>query len=205
MGKYPQHALTLTGAFGAGRERRTEATLVLGNRAFRVPAASVDPGRKAAVHLPTITGRRTGVAVSTMIKGNHRGANTQSFSTDAMVLFGVVGCVAKEAMNRKVLGCLGDRGEKIRCVVGRSVADRQGGNQVGAMMGNQRHLGITPVPLHPSRPSKKVTADILTLEACRIDGRFSLLLDQAAFLGNTEKSLEQSLESPFFRSRSWAF
>lgn len=205
MGDYPQHALTFTGALAAGGERRTQATLVLGNGAFRVPTASVDLGGEAVEHLPAIAGGRTRVAVSATIERNHRRVNTEGLSTDAMVLFRIVGGVAKEAMNREVLGRLGDSRQKVRRVVGRTVANRQGSDHVRAMMRYQRHFGITPVPLHPPGSGEKVTADVLTLEAGRIDGNLHLFLDQAALLGNTEKSLEQSLESPFFRSRSWAF
>lgn len=205
MGNNSHHALTLAGFLGSRLKCRTQATLVLRDRALGMPSSTIDSSGKAVIHLAAKTRLRARISDSSRIDGNDRRANAQGFAADAMVPFGIVGSIAEEAMNRQVVGGLGDRRHKIGGVVAGPVAHRQGGDQVRAMVEHQRHLRVTPIPFHPPGASQKMAADVMTFQAGRVNGGFRSLLDQAALSGNTENSLEQSLESPFFRSRSWAF
>ena len=205
MGNNSHHAFRFAGHRGAGLEGRTEATFVLGDGALNVPASPVDPRGKPVVHLPTIACLGSGISGSPRVYGNHGGLHAQGFATETMVSFRIVGPVGEEAMDRQVLRGLGDGGHKVGRVIARPVTHLQRGDQVRAVMGHQRHLRVTPVPFHAARAFEKVAADMMTLYTSRINGDFGAFFDQAALLGNPENGPEESLKSPFFRSRWWAF
>ncbi len=201
MGHNSHHAFRFAGHRGAGLEGRTQATFVLGDRALDVPASPVDPRGKTVVHLPTIARLGPGVSGSPRVDRDHGGLYAQGFATETMVSFGIVGPVAEEAMDRQVLRGLDDGGHKVGRVVARPVTHLQRSDQVCAVMGHQRHLRVAPVPFRAARAFEKVAADMMTLDASRINGGFGAFFDQAALLGNTENGPEESLKSPFFRSR----
>lgn len=73
------------------------------------------------------------------------------------------------------------------------------------MMRDEGQFGETPELLHAARAGQKVTADVVAFQAGGVDRGLRALLDQAAFVGNTENSGEEPFKSPFFRSRSCAF
>ena len=199
------HALRLAGSFGSGPQGRAQSAFVLGNGALGVPPPPVNTRGKAVVHLPAVACLRSGIPNASGVDRNDRRSNAQGFATEAMVPFGIVGPVAKEAIDRQVLRGLRDRRHKIGGIVARPIAHLQRGDQVRTMMRHQGHLRVKPVPFHAAGARQKVTADMMALEAGRIDGGFGSLFDQAALLGSTENGCKKSLKSPFFRSRSWAF
>ena len=107
------HALRLAGSFGSGPQGRAQSAFVLGNRALGVPPPPVNSRGKAVVHLPAVACLRSGIPNASGVDRNDRRSNAQGFATEAMVPFGIVGPVAKEAIDRQVLRGLRDRRHKI--------------------------------------------------------------------------------------------
>lgn len=139
------------------------------------------------------------------IDGDDDGMDAQLFPAHTVMVLDVIGAIAEQSVNGQVSCGLGHGRDEVGTILTGSGADLQRGDQMSRMMGYERHLGITPVLLHPACPSQKVATDVMTFQARRVDGGLGAFVDQAATLGEPEKDGQQSLEGPFFRSRSCAF
>ena len=131
--------------------------------------------------------------------------NAQLFPTHAVMVLDIIRTIAEQSMNGQVSGGLGHGGNEVGAVLAGSGADLQRGDQMGRMMGYEREFGIAAVLLHPACPGQKVATNVMTFQTRRVDRGLGALVDQAATLGNPEKDGQESLEGPFFKSRSCAF
>lgn len=204
MGQDPQHALTFAGFVLARAQGGPQASFVLGDRGFNVPAMPVHASMEPLLHLTAVTRLRplTGVA---FVQSNHGGSNAQFPASQPVVVLAIIAGIAQQAVDGQVANRLPDRIGELRRVLAGPVADHQRREQIGVGVTDQRELG-------PTRAKKPFVADamnimsggVMTFQAGGIDGRFGLILDQATRLGDTENGGEEGIESPFFSSRLWA-
>ena len=131
--------------------------------------------------------------------------DAQLFPAHAVMVLDIIGAVAEQSMNGQVSCGLGHGWNEVRTILTGSGAGLQRGDQMSRMMGHECQLGIAAVLLHPACPSQKVATNVMTFQTRRVDRGLGALVDQAATLGNPEKNGQQSLEGPFFKSRSCAF
>ena len=205
MGYDSKHTLTGSGPRGSRRQRRSQAPFVLGDGAFGMPAAAVEPFGESIKHPPTIrTWRSVGWRTARVDRNNRRG-DAEFFTTHAVMQLGVVGPVAEEPVDRQISNGLRYGGQEVRGIVAGTVTYPQCGDQVRGVMSHNGQLGKTSELLHAPSASQEVAADVVAFQAGRVNRRFGTRFDQAAVLGDAENSLDQSLEGPFFRSRSCAF
>ena len=76
---------------------------------------------------------------------------------------------------------------------------------MGGMMGDEGQLGKSPVLFHPPGAEQKVTADVVAFHSRGVDGGFRFFFDSSLPPGDAERPGQESLESPWVRSRSCAF
>lgn len=205
MDNDPQEALLESRVVGSSAECGSKAPLVLGDGAFGVPALAIKPMWESVVELSSIRAFGDVLVRATRIDGNDRFGDSQCFPADAVMGFDIVGAVAEKPVDPQELDGLRDGGEKVGRVLAGTVAQGHRGDQVAVMMTDHRHLGKSPVALHSPGSNEKVTADVMILIPCGVDRGIGMFIDQAASSGDAENSLEQSFESVFFKSRSWAF
>lgn len=205
MGCNSQHTLAFTSPRRSCRHGGSQATLVLGNRALGVPATAIETLWETIKHSFAIAACGSEGPWAARVDRDHRGGDAEFFSARAMVPLGIVRAITEEPVDRQVSNGLSDRGNEVRCIVARAVAYFQRGNQVAGMMRDDGQFGKTAKLLHAARASQKVAADVVAFQAGGVDRGLGTLLDQAAFMGNTENSGEEPFKSPFFRSRSCAF
>ena len=178
---------------------------MLGYCAFRMPATAIKTPWETIEHSSAIAPGGSMRPRATRVDRNHGGGNAELFPADAMMWLGIVRSIPEESVDRQVTNGLRDRGNKVRCVIARPVSNFQRGNQVAGMMRNECDFWEAAELLHPAGAGQEVSADVVALQSRRVDRSLRTLLDQAALTGNTENSGEESLKSPFFRSRSCAF
>ena len=205
MSQNSHQTLRLPGSSRSRRQGRTQAAFVLRERALRVPTTAVELCGKAVVHPSAVQGFRPAAPFAPVVDGNHDRTDAKLFAADAVVAFGVVSRVAHQAVDRRVTDGLRDGRHEVRRIVAGAAPHARGGDQMTGMVGDGGQLGITPVAFHSAGTGQKVTADVVALQAGRVNGRFRLGLDQAALRGNAENSFEESVKSPFLRRRSCAF
>lgn len=205
MSNDSQHAFVLAGLRSARAKSRAQAAFVLRDGTLNVPAAAIQASGKPIEHAtPIRTVRTQGARTSWVNRDDGRG-HAEVFATDAVVRLRVISPVAEQAVNRHVSNRLGHRGEEIGPIIAGTIAHPQGGHQVAGVVRDDRQLGEAAELLHPARAGQKVAADVMTLQAGRVDRRLGPFLDQAALLGNAENGGQEPVKSPFLRSRSCAF
>ena len=186
---------------GSSGQGRTEATLMLRDHALNVPTTTVQPFREAAMHLLPVPARRQRPWAAAWIHRNDRRTHRQFFPTDAVVLLGVIRRVGVQAVDGHVSAGLANGGQEVRRVVARAFARLGCQDQMAVVVTDQGELRIASELLHPALPGQEVAADMVALQPRGINGRFGPLFDQAAGLGVAQNRREQSVKSPFFRSR----
>ena len=63
-----------------------------------------------------------------------------------------------------------------------------------------RQFGPTSIPLYSAAAFEEVSADVLAFHTSRINAGFNVLVDQTVGSGSPENGVEDSLNTPFFRS-----
>lgn len=204
MGQDPQHALTLAGLVLARAQGGPQASFVLRDRRFNVPAMPVQPSMETFLHLPAVMRRRP-LAAAAFVQSNHGRPNAQFLPSQSMVVLTVVAGIAQQPVNGQVVNRLPDGVGELRRVLTGPVADHQPCEQIGPGVTNQCEFrpAATQKPL-VSDAVDVVPRGVTTFQAGGVDSCFGLIVDQATRLGNTENGGKQGIESPFFSSRSWA-
>jgi len=171
-----------------------------GEHAFSLPTLTVDPPREASLHLTTIAATGAPLAAAG-VYGNHAGPDAQRFATKPVVSLGIIGRIAQQPANRKVVHGLTDSGPEVGGIVTRPGASPGGPDQMRIVLADDGKFGPGPVAFGAAPATQEVPADIMACQAGGVDAGLGLRLQQARGLGNAENGLEQSIESPFFRSR----
>ena len=205
MGHNSQHAFIFAGACRSGPQGRAQAAFVLRKGAFDVPAAAVQPPGELSKHAPSVRAGGSKGAWAARIDRDDGRRDAEFLTADAVIRLRIIGRVTEQSVDRRELNRLRHGGDEIRPVVARAVAYSQGGDQVAGVVGDHRQLGKTPELLHAAGASEKVTADVMAFQPGGVDRGLRALVDQAAFVRNTENSGEKLFKSPFFRRRSCAF
>jgi hypothetical protein len=207
MGDHPKQTFDPAALWCSALQGRSEATLVLGEGAFGVPTPTIQPAGKAGMHGSSVTAGGTDMLVSgsATIHGDDGRADAQFFTGQPMVRFRVVAGVSEEAIDGNVPNRLRHHRHKVDGIIAGTVSGRCRGDQVSGMMCDHGQFRVPSVSLHATGTHQKVAADVVTFQSRGVNRGLGPFLDQAALFRNTENSLEESLKSPFFRSRSCAF
>jgi len=205
VGYDSKHTLAGSRPWGSGRQRRSQSAFVLGDGAFGMPPAAVKPFGEPIKHPPTVRTERSVSLRAARIDRNDRRGDAEFFSAHPVMQLGVVGPVAEEPVDRQVSNGLHHGGKEIGSIVAGTVTCLQGGDQVSSMMRDNSQLGKTPELLHAPRAGQEVAADVVAFQAGGVNRGLGPRFDQAALVGNAENSRDESVEGPFFRSRSCAF
>ena len=200
MYKNPVQTFTMPPTGCSGGQRGPEDPLESREYAFGLPAMTVHSARKTLLHLATIAA----VCGLTRAPGVHRddgGADAQLLAAEPMVRLRVIGTVAQQPVDREPINGLRDGGLEIRRIVARPGPHPRGSDEMRVVVADDRQLGPPAVPFGAAPPMQEVPADVMTLQAGGINAGLALVFQQASGLGDTENSVEQQIESPFFRSR----
>jgi len=197
-----EEGFTILGLVASSAQRRTEEPFVSRDRAFGLPAVIVDTPGKVLFHLPSVFGRGAFVAGASFVQGDHRGADAESFSAEAMIVLAVVGGVGQKPIPAHVAGSLDHGFGELWGVVGRTSAGDDTRNQVGSGVTNDGQLGPAKAPEVPVALALHVVeARVPGLKTCGVNGALGMLVDQAQAHGAPECGCKEPLESPFFSSR----
>jgi len=189
------------GFIRSGSQRRSELSLVLGERAFSMNTISVDVLGKPALQMAAVLGGGPFPGAA-RIDWNHRGADPD-LPAEFVMRFAVVGHVGEDAAPPDSHGAIHDGGGKFGSVVARPLAHAGGQPQVGLGVtkdgelrigGSQKSLRVGPF-------ASVVDAHVPGFVAGGVDRPFGLRPDQAAAVGSITDRIEESIEAPFFRSR----
>ena len=195
-------AFAVLGLVASSAQRRTEEPFVPRDRAFGLPSVIVDTLGKALLHLPSVLGRGTFVARTPLIQGDHRGADAESLSAEAMIVLAVVGGVGQKPIPAHVAGGLEHGFGELRGVVRGTSAGNGARNQVGPGVTNDGQLGPAKAAEMPVALALHVVgAGVPGLKTRGVNGALGTLVDQAQAVGAPECGCKQLLESPFFSSR----
>lgn len=207
MGDDAEQDFGLSGFVASTSQGRAEAALVLGDRAFDMPAMTISLAVEATPHLAAIRGLGPAVAGVASIQRDQRRTDAQNVTGQAVVMFAVVGGVGQQAIDGQVSARLPGAGRKLRRIPAGPVAQRGPGPQIGARLCGDGQLGPAAPDERTELPASndKVIRDVVILEAGGVDADLGARRDQAACVGNAEKGGKEGIESPFFSSRSWAY
>lgn len=205
MGCDSKDALALPGSRSSRGQSRSQLAFVLRDGAFGMPAATVKTLGKLVKHPSAVRTSRSARLRPSRVNRDDRRGDAEFLAADAVMALGIVSSITEESVDRQAFHGLSDRRKEIGGVVAGPVAYRPGGDQVGAMMHHDGDLGETPEAFHATAAGQKVSADVVAFQARGVNGSLRPLFDQAALVGDTENSGEESLQSPFFSSRSCAF
>ena len=205
MGECSEAALGEAGGGGACGEGRAEAAFVLRDDAFGVGPAAVEAVRKLVIQPAAVGALGFALMRAARVDRDDDGRDAERFATDAMMRLDVVGPVAVEPIDRQVLDGLRDGGQKRGRVLAGAGAQRHRGDEVAVVMTDEGDLGKSPVSPRAAGDGEIVPTDVMTLETGGVDGGLGPRVDQAALRGEAENRPPESIESPFFNSRAWAF
>jgi len=94
MRQYPEEALTLLRLLAARPQGGTEPSLVLGERAFDLPALTVDAVVKTPFHLAPVARGRPFSTATASIEGKHGRSDSEMIPAKGVERLGVVGGIA---------------------------------------------------------------------------------------------------------------
>jgi len=197
-----QQALAFLGGVVTGPQRRVQPSLVPRDHALHLPAIPVDSLVESALHLATILCFGPAPCGVTPVQRNDRTAYAQLLSAQPMIGLAVVARIGREAGQAHVADRLPHRRSKLRAVIAGAGNHNSACNQVALRVADDRQLG----PAAAAKPLvslaiHEVGADVMGLQAGRVDGTLGLGGDQAALGCPLEEDMREPVESPFFISR----
>lgn len=205
MGQNSHQAFHLSRSITCRAQRRPQTALGLRNGAFHVPAMSVQASLKPALHLPAIAALGP-FAASPHVEGNDRGTDVQFLASEAVVVLGVIRGVGQQSVDGQSTARLPQGLGKVHRVLSGTLSDYGRGEQVRCGMTDDGELGpaLLPKAMIP-HAVQIVPRNVAVLQTGRVDDRFGPFVDQATRSRSVENGGEEGIESPFFRSRSWAY
>ena len=160
---------------------------------------------KARFHLPTVFDLRPFATAATVVERDDRRADSEPFSTEAVVVLAVVGGISDQAVKGNVQGRLRHGLGKLRRIVAGSSTDHRGSKQMAAGVTYDGHLGPASASEAFVAPALNlIGTGVSALRTAGVDGPFRALIDQADGAGVVENGSQELLESPFFSRRFWA-
>lgn len=202
MGEDSEEALALLGIVTAGSERGPEASLVPRDRAFHLPALTIDRAVEATFHLPSILRARPLPPRSSRVQVDDRRAHAQFLARQRVIVLGVVTRVGEQPVDLHQSSRAPHGLGELRRVLARPVAHHGARPQVRRAVAHHREFGPR-VPLESlvSRAFDVVPRDMAAFQARRVDDRLGRLVDQAAARRLDEDGIQEPIERPPLRSR----
>ena len=184
-----------------GAQRRAQLPLVLGEGAFDMNSVLVNVLWEPALQLATIPGRRP-LASAARVDGDHQGADSD-LATELMMRFAVIGHVGEDAVPVDSHRAIEKSRRKLGGVVAGALTHRRGDPQVAGGVAENGQLGEcgSEERLRVGSFVSVVNADVAGFVPRSVDRPFGLGFDQAAAVGSIADRIEESIESPFFKSR----
>ena len=161
----------------------------------------VDVLGEPALQLATVPGLRP-LPDAARIDGNHQGADS-NLATKFMVRFAVIGHVGEDAVPVDSQRAIEEGGRELGGVVAGPLAHPGGHPQVAGGVAENGQLGEcgSKKRLRVGSFVSVVDADVAGFISRGVDRPFGLGFDQAAAVGSIADRIEESIESPFFKSR----
>ena len=195
-------ALLLLSGIGAGSQGRIEQTFMPRDRAFDLPAMSIDTFGEPAFHQTTIPALRPVTTVFARVQPDRRGANAQLLAAQDMIGFAIVPAVCQQPGQMQMPDRLTQDRSELGVVPAGTPDHRGPRDQVSLRVADDRQLGpamTTPMAVPAAVP--EVHADMVRLQTGGVDGPLWLVFDQAALSRPLEDDALEAVESPFFRRR----
>jgi len=190
MGNYQKQALINSSCVLAGAQVRSQSALGATEDAFHLPTSSVFLGGKTALHVAAIATTRRGFWMTTVIDRNDGFGNAPVLATTAVMLFGVIGGIAKQAADTYVARSLFHRRQEARRVVAGTTTDNRRQNEVTAMIGYDGQLEVTAETASAAgtlATIDKVATDVVRFQTRRIDTDFTGRRQQSQFATATNE------------------
>ena len=196
----------LPGSVLTSPQSRTQDSFVLGERALDVDTMAIETLEETSFHLTTVAGTRPG-AVTPVIEGNNTQADAEFVSTKPVSGLAVVGGIGQDSIEVHVLRRSAQSGGELRAVISGAPAHGRSDPEIRTRVTHDGQLGRKTAPevAGGSPPHQIVGAGMTLFESRRIDGAFGSLVYQATASGVLKDRSLESIETPFFRRRSWAF
>jgi len=185
---------------GSSGQGGSKEPLESGHDTLGLPSLAIDPPRKPALHLATIA-TVDATLVAAGVHGDDGGSDAQHFATKPMDRFRVIGSVGQDTVDGEVVDRLPDGGLEIGRIVTRPQANPGGPDEVRSVVADEGQFGPAPVLFCAALAMQEVPADVMTFQPGGVNAGLGLPVQQAKVLGDTENGPEQSIKSPFFRSR----
>jgi len=202
MGQNSQQALALLGGVVACPQCRVESSLVPRDHALDLPAMPVNSLGETALHETSVSTLGPATPGIPAVDGDGRGANAQLLSAQDVVALAVIGGVGQQAGQADIPNGLAHGRGELRMVIAGPPDHHGTSDQVGLRMTDDRQLRPATTAESPvSTAFDEVGADVMGLQAGRVDGPLALGGDQAALGNSLEDDRQQAMESPFFINR----
>jgi hypothetical protein len=202
MSQYTQATLTFLRGYSPCSKGGVQSPFMLRNSAFNMPPSSHHFLDAASLHFSAIRSLWPTSSRVASIKGNYRGADSQLFPTQLMIMFSVVSGVCQEPMPMRAPSGLKHGFGKLWGILAWAVTDHGGGKQMCADMANQGQFWKATALKRPiSRTKYIIFRGMPDFQARGVNGRFRPAFDQFQSMGSGKNSLQQTVEIPFFNKR----
>ena len=204
MSQHPDTAFGKACTFFAGSEGASQTSLQPREDALHMPTLPENCARKPFGHAASIgCGRRA--LRPARVKPDHCPTNTQLLAAHPMISLGVEAPVGQQCVDGQMRYSLAHGGNKVRPVIARSLAHRQGRDQVSGIVRHHGELGPETIPLDSSLSVKEMPADVMAFQAGGIDGSLDRRRGETQLGCPPEDGAQESVKTPFFTSRCSAF
>jgi hypothetical protein len=179
-----------------------QGALVLGESAFDEDPMSVHATRETTLQLAAIAILRPS-ATSALIDGNDQRSDAQELSAKKMMVHTIVRRIGQESIEVDTYRSVHNRRGELRGVVAGALADRSGDPEETprvAKDGQLREMGDLK-GFRMGELRLVMGADMPGLVSRGVHRALRFPVDQAADSGAVANSVEQSIETPFFRRR----
>lgn len=200
MGEDAQLGLGELSRFRACPDGRAEAALVAGEGALDLPAVAVDLVVEVGLHLSAVMGPGP-LPAPTGIYGDDRGSDSQLVAAEDMVVLGVVGRIAQQAVETDVPTGLPHGRRKLWGILGGTPAQESPSPEVGLAVADHGELEPSePFSSGFPLPPDVVAADVTALQPRGVGDPFGLLSDELQLMSAAEDGSKEGIECPPFTS-----
>ena len=191
----------------ARTQRRAQDPFVSRNRAFDLPALSINAVVKASPHLCSILPFGPLFKPRARIEFDDSRTYSMCLPTQAVVVFSIVSTVAENTIQRDHAASHVHGRREVRRILAGTFAGRRTHDQVRARQYNKRQFGpdMMNERTRIGAARFKMAADMASFQSGGIDGRFRARLDQSAFASSIQLGAKEALKIRFFNKRASAF
>lgn len=204
MSEHPDTAFRISRAFPARSQGASQTPLQPREDTLDLPTLPEYRAREPLGHAASIRSGRRALRPAS-VERDHRPTYAQLLAAHPMIFLRVEASVAQQRLDWQVHDSLAYSGKKVRIVIARPLAHRQGRDQVGGVVRHHGELGPQTILLNPSLSVKEMPADVVTFQAGGVDGSLDRGRGETKLGRATEDGAQERVKTPFFTSRCSAF